>query len=67
MFNRQSRLPIDEAFQEVEVGVDIPNKTHKQFVNDWNQAMREAVRLARLAGQQDTIRSIITRRPRRWS
>ena len=46
MFSRQSRLPIDDAFPEVEVA-SMKEKTHKEFVADWQKAMEEAVSLAR--------------------
>ena len=45
MFGRESRLPIDLVFQ---VRQDkLPRQTHEQFVQDWQTAMQEAVKVAR--------------------
>ena len=46
LFGRQSTLPIDLAFQEVEVGQGVDRVTHKQFVEQWHHAMEEARKLA---------------------
>ena len=46
MFGRKSRLPIDNAFQEMEAGDKLKRKTHRQFVTEWKEAMGEAVKLA---------------------
>ena len=46
MFGRESKLPIDLMFQDVEVGERIQNKSHQQFVKDWKEAMKEAMHLA---------------------
>ena len=47
LFGRQSTLPIDLAFQEMELGQGVDRKTHKQFVEEWHGAMEEAKRLAK--------------------
>ena len=47
LFGRQSTLPIDLAFQEMEVGQGVDHKTHKQFVEEWHRAMEDAKRLAK--------------------
>ena len=45
MFGRESRLPIDLVFQ---VRQDkLKRQTHEQFVQDWQMAMQEAVKVAR--------------------
>ena len=46
LFGRESRLPIDLAFQDTDVGTNVKRKTHQQFVEDWHNAMKEAVKLA---------------------
>ena len=46
LFGRQSTLPIDLAFQEMEVGQGVDRKTHKQFVEEWHRAMEDARKLA---------------------
>ena len=48
LFGRQSTLPIDLAFQEMEVGQGVDRKTHKQFVEEWHRAMEDAKNLAKL-------------------
>ena len=48
LFGRQSTLPIDLAFQEMEVGQGVDRKTHKQFVEEWHRAMEDAKKLASL-------------------
>ena len=49
MFGRESRLPIDELFEEVQVESEgkLKCKTHQQFVDEWRQSMQEAFRLAK--------------------
>ena len=34
-------------FEDIEVGGDMQRKTHKEFVEEWQEAMGEAVQLAR--------------------
>ena len=46
LFGRQSTLPIDLAFQEMEVGQGVDRVTHKQFVEEWHRAMEDAKKLA---------------------
>ena len=46
LFGRRSVLPIDLAFEEVEVGQGVDRLTHKQFVEEWHRAMKEARELA---------------------
>ena len=46
LFGRRSVLPIDLAFEEVEVGQGVDRLTHKQFVMEWHKAMEEARELA---------------------
>ena len=48
MFGRQSRLPIDSIFQTDTVSPDLKNQTHKQFVNDWRNSMKEAFEIANM-------------------
>ena len=47
MMGRNSRFPIDEVFEDIEIGPEITRKTHKEFVTEWKRAMGEAVQLAR--------------------
>ena len=48
-FGRESRLPIDEMFEEVQRdrSGSLRSKTHQQFVNEWRSSMAEAFRVAR--------------------
>ena len=49
MFGRESRLPIDGMFEEVQVERNglLKNKTHQQFVDEWKSSMSEAFRVAK--------------------
>ena len=46
LFGRRSVLPIDLAFEQMEVGEGVDRVTHKQFVVGWQRAMEEARKLA---------------------
>ena len=48
MFGRQPRLPIDSIFQTDTVSPGLKNQTHKQFVNDWRNLMKEAFEIANM-------------------
>ena len=47
MFGRESKLPIDFVFNNVERGEGLRNCSHEKFVQEWGQAMEEACQLAR--------------------
>ena len=49
MFGREARLPLDLMFQEVAVDDDagIRDRSHKKFVENWHESMKEAMELAR--------------------
>ena len=49
MFGRESRLPIDEVFEEVQVEGrgQLKCRSHQQFVDEWKNSMREVFRLAK--------------------
>ena len=47
MFGRESRLPIDLVFEDVDLGGTIRKKSHAQFVKEWEQSMSEAMTIAR--------------------
>ena len=46
MFGRESRLPIDYFFQDMESNV-IKNGSHKRFIEEWEKSMEEAIEVAR--------------------
>ena len=46
MFGRESRLGIDSMFQDVLADSGISNRSHQQFVVEWQKAMQEAMRVA---------------------
>ena len=49
MFGRESRLPIDEVFAEVQMEDQgkLRSKSHQQFVEQWKKSMQEVFRLAK--------------------
>ena len=47
MFGRESRLPIDEIFQDVGESGKLRNGNHAKFVQEWQEAMKEAIDVAR--------------------
>ena len=49
MFGRESRLPIDQVFEEVQMEdhVKLRTKSHQQFVEQWKKSMKEVFRLAK--------------------
>ena len=46
MFGRESRLPIDYFFQDMESNV-IKNGSQKRFIEEWEKSMKEAIEVAR--------------------
>ena len=48
-FGRESRLPIDDLFQEVQTESEgkLRCKSHQQFVDEWKASMKEAFRVAK--------------------
>ena len=48
MFGRESRLPIDLMFEDVGLNNGIRDKSHQQFVREWHEAMKEAMRVAQV-------------------
>ena len=46
MFGRESRLGIDSMFQDVVADNGLSNRSHQQFVAEWQKAMQEAMRVA---------------------
>ena len=46
MFGRESKLPIDLVFQNVDQG-EIQEQTHEQFAIEWEKSMKEAFEIAR--------------------
>ena len=46
MFGRESKLPIDWVFQDVEQG-EIQEQTHEQFAVEWEKSMKQAYEIAR--------------------
>ena len=47
MFNRESRLPIDQMFEGVRRDERLANQSHEQYISQWEKAMQEAVEIAR--------------------
>jgi transposase InsO family protein len=47
MFNRESRLPIDQMFEGVRGDERLGNQSHEQYVSQWEKAMQEAVEIAK--------------------
>ena len=49
MFGRESRLPIDEVFEEVQhvQQGQLKARSHQQFVDEWRHLMREVFRVAK--------------------
>ena len=49
MFGRESRLPIDEIFQEIQMEEQgkLRCRSHQQFVDEWKRSMKEVFRVAR--------------------
>ncbi len=49
MFGRESRLPIDEIFQEIQLEEPgkLRRRTHQQFVDEWKRSMKEVFRVAK--------------------
>ena len=46
LYGREPKLPIDAVFQDVQESRELKNKTHSQFVQEWESAMKEAHRIA---------------------
>ena len=43
---RESKLPIDLVFQEMEFGKEVQRQTHAQFAEDWKQSMMKVFEVA---------------------
>ena len=49
MFGRESRLPIDEVFEEVQLDRkgQLRRRSHQQFVDEWKSSMKEVFKIAK--------------------
>ena len=49
MFGRESRLPIDEVFEEVQMEQEgrLRCQSHQQFVDEWKKSMQEVFKVAK--------------------
>ena len=46
LYGREPKLPIDAVFNDVQESQELKNKTHSQFVQEWESAMKEAHQIA---------------------
>ena len=54
MFGRESRLPIDEVFADIQMEdrVKLRKRAHQEYVDEWKSSMKEVFRLAKEKNQK---------------